>query len=254
MKGNELAEKLKQRQKTFGTMITSIAWPGIIPILKKGPIDFVVFEMEHNHFDWAELEAHLRTAHMLDVASLVRVTDIFYYQISKALDLGASGILIPRIESFQQLEQVISMMRLPPRGRKGVGGYDFAVDDLIEKLSAYNDEKLLLIQVETPKVLADLDQMLETGEVAGVIVGPYDLSVSLGIPGQFEHPQFMEIVNEVIRICDAHSISCGMYMEGEERIRYWRNKGMNVIWSGSDMGFFAAGYNQLCHIIELLDE
>jgi 2-keto-3-deoxy-L-rhamnonate aldolase RhmA len=253
VRGLELANKLKLRQKIFGTMITSIQWPGIIPILKKRNIDFAVFEMEHNHFDWSELEALLRTSTMTGLTSLVRVTDILYYQISKALDLGANGILIPRIENYQQLEQVIDMIRIYPKGRKGVGGYDFAVDDLMDKLKNYNHEKLLLIQVETPKVLVDLDQMLKTGEVSGVIVGPYDLSVSLEIPGQFEHPRFLEVVNEVISICKLNEISCGMFLEGENRIRYWRDKGMNIIWSGTDMGFFSEGYNRLCDTLESID-
>jgi 2-keto-3-deoxy-L-rhamnonate aldolase RhmA len=246
-------QKLKMRDKLFATMISNMTWTGIIPMLKKRNLDLVIFELEHNHYSWGELEALIRTSNMIGLSSIVRVTDIAYHQISKVLDLGAHGVLIPRIETLAQLEQVIDMMRLPPRGRKGVGGYDFAVDDLVDKLANYNQEKIILIQIESPRGIEELDRMLCTNEVAGVIVGPYDMSMSLGIPGQFDHLSFKQSVQEVIRICEKHKMSCGMFMGGEVDIRFWRSQGMNIIWSGSDLGFFSNGYNSLCDIIDKVD-
>ncbi|RAV22446.1 HpcH/HpaI aldolase family protein [Paenibacillus contaminans] len=247
------AEKLKRREKLFGTMISCITWTGIVPLLAKRKLDFAIFELEHNHYDWSELEALLRTANMTGLTAFVRVTDIAYHQVSKVLDLGADGVLIPRIERLEQLEQVIDMVRLPPRGKKGVGGYDFAVDDLQEKIARYNKEKQILIQVESPQAAESLDKMLETGEVAGAIVGPYDMSVSLGIPGQFDHPRFRETVMDIIRICDRHRVSCGMFMGGEADMRHWRAQGMNIIWSGSDLGCLLDGYNRLCDMVDKVD-
>lgn len=245
--------KLQTREKVFATMISNMTWTGIIPILRKRSLDMIVFEMEHNHYDWSELEALIRASNREGISPVVRVTDIVYHQISRVLDLGANGVLIPRIESLAQLEDVIDMMRLPPKGRKGVGGYDFAVDDLVDKLARYNEEKMILVQIESPRGIAALDDMLRTGEVAGVIVGPYDMSMSLGIPGQFGHPDFMGAVHEVVRICAEHKMSCGMYMGGADDIRYWRSQGMNIVWSGSDLGFFAQGYNSLADIVDSVD-
>ncbi|MBP1988563.1 HpcH/HpaI aldolase family protein [Paenibacillus eucommiae] len=250
MAGIDLAAKLNRREKVFTTMISHTTWTGIIPVLKKRNLDFVLFEMEHSHYDWRDLEGLLRMCKMLDLPSVVRVTDIAYHQISLFLDMGATGVLIPRIERFEQLEQVINMVRLPPVGQKGVGGYDFSVGDLTAKLANYNKEKLILIQIEREKAIPELDKMLATGEVAGVIVGPFDLSVSLGIPGEFDHPQFLEAVQNVIRICDERKVSCGMFLGEEANIRHWRGQGMNLIWSGSDMSFFINGYNQLCDTID----
>ncbi|MFD0960638.1 HpcH/HpaI aldolase family protein [Paenibacillus chungangensis] len=244
--------KLRNRELLFGTMISYMTWTGLVPLLRKRRLDFAVFEMEHNHYDWSELEALLRTANLTELTAFVRVPDIGYAHLSKALDLGADGVLIPRIESLEQLREVIDIVRLPPRGRKGVGGYDFAVDDLTDKLSLYNDEKLILIQVESMAAVQTLDTMLATGEVAGVIVGPYDLSVSMGIPGDFRHPRFMEAVHEVIRLCDSHQLSCGMFMGSEQDIRYWHEQGMNIVWSGSDLGMLLDGYHRLCDVVESL--
>lgn len=248
-----IQEKLENRDKVFATMITTITWSGILPILKKRALDLVVFELEHNHFDWSDLEVHLRTANMIGLASVVRVTDIAYHQISRVLDLGSGGVLIPRLETREQLERVIEMVRLPPKGRKGVGGYDFAVDDLPGKLAGYNQEKMIIAQIESPRGVESLDAMLDTDEVAGVLVGPYDLSTSLGIPGRFDHPEFRREVQEVIRICQRHAVSCGMFMESVDDIRHWRSAGMNIIWSGSDLGFFSRGYHALCDMVDSVE-
>ncbi len=245
--------KLARREKIFATMVTMTSWTGIIPQLAQRNLDCVIFELEHNHFGWSDLDALLRTANLTGLNAIVRVTDIAYHQISRVLDLGANGVLIPRIETLQQLEQVIEMMRLPPRGRKGVGGYDFTVADICGKLSSYNREKLLFTQIESPRGIEELDGMLGTNEVAGVIVGPYDMSVSLGIPGQFDNPLFHQAVQEVIRICERHAMSCGMFMGGQADIRYWRSQGMNIIWAGSDLGFLLQAYHQTCDIVDGTD-
>jgi 2-keto-3-deoxy-L-rhamnonate aldolase RhmA len=249
----EVANKLEQRDKINMIMVSDTNWPGIMPILARRELDLIIFELEHSRYSWSELEALIRASLNEGLPSIVRVVDITYEQISKSLDMGARGILIPRIESFEQLEQVVDMMRLPPKGRKGVGGYDFAVDDLQQKLANYNVEKLLFIQVENPTVVKQLDRMLKLNEIVGVIVGPYDLSVSLGIPGQFDHPLFERTVEEVYRICDHNGISCGMFMQNEATIRKWRAKGMNILWTGTDLAFFIDGYNRICDVVDSID-
>lgn len=247
------ARRLKQQEKVFGIMIANLTWSGVVPLISRRDLDFVLFEMEHNHYSWTDLDSLLRAANGADLTSIVRIADMTYSNISKALDLGADGILVPRIESVGELEQVITSMRLPPRGRKGVGGYDFAVEDLPSKLANYNETKLLLVQVENLKAVADLPAMLQTGEVAGVIVGPYDLSVSLGVPGDFEHPLFADTIHEVVDVCAQARVSCGMFLATEKDLRKWRAAGMNILWSGSDLSLFSDGYNRLCDVIDEID-
>jgi 2-keto-3-deoxy-L-rhamnonate aldolase RhmA len=228
-------------------------WTGIIPVLRKQNIDFVVIEMEHNYFDWRDLEGLLRMCDMVGLSVVVRVPELSYQAISKVLDLGADGIIIPRIESLEQLERVIEYTRLPPIGKKGVGGYDFSRKRYSESLESYNTDKMIFIQIESPAGIAELDKMLATKEVAGVIVGPMDLSVSMGIQRQFNHPKMIEAIREVIRISNKHQTSCGMFMGDKEQIQFWCNEGMNIVWSGVDIGFFQSGYNQWCSMIDNIE-
>ncbi|MBP1996679.1 HpcH/HpaI aldolase family protein [Paenibacillus eucommiae] len=250
---NGTYEKLKQRSKVFGTTISHFSWTGVVPLLKKRNIDFVIIELEHNFFDWRDMEGLLRTSNTVALTAFVRITELAYNQVSKVLDLGANGIIIPRIETVAELERAVDMMRLPPRGRKGVGGYDFSGDDLLNKLANYNMEKMIIIQMENPTAIANLGAMLDMKEVAGVIVGPYDLSVSMEIPGQLQHPRFIQAVNDVIEICGKYQVSCGMYMGSSADMKYWRERGMNIIWSGSDIDFYVKGYHALCDTVEQMD-
>lgn len=248
-----IQDKLRQRKRLIGTTITNFHWTGIIPAFRKRNIDFVLFDLEHQAFDWTDVEAMLHMCNMVDLTAFVRVTDIAYHQISKVLDLGADGLLIPRLESVEQLEQVIEMVRLPPRGKKGVGGYDFGRAPLQDTLAQYNTTKMIWAQIESPAGISQLDAMLQTREVSGVIVGPTDLSVAMGIPMQFTEPAFIEAVKEVIQICDHHQISCGKFMDGNDDMTYWCREGMNVIWSGSDVGFLTSGFNRWCDMVEEIE-
>ncbi|MDF2724454.1 MAG: HpcH/HpaI aldolase, partial [Paenibacillus sp.] len=196
------------------------------------------------------MEGLLRMCNMVGLTAVVRVPDIGYSHISKVLDLGADGVLIPRIETLAQLEKVIEYTRLPPVGKKGVGGHDFSRKPLMETLANYNTSKMIFAQIESPQGIAELDSMLATKEVAGVIVGPSDLSVSMGIPMQTQDPRFIEAVQEVIRICNKHQVSSGMFMGGKENTEFWLGQGMNIVWSGSDFGFFQAGYSQWVTMID----
>jgi len=236
-----LNEKLERRMRVKGTTIMHFSWTGIVPAMRKEDIDFVIIEMEHNFFDWRDMEGLLRMCDMVGLPSIVRVPEIRYQQVSKVMDLGANGILIPRVETLEQLEQVIEFSRLPPVGKKGIGGYDFG-SRYAKSVETYNTDKMIFVQMESPAGISNLEKMLQTKEVAGVIVGPNDLAASLGVPYQFDAPELTEAIKEVIRICDQYQTSCGMFMPGMEGTQFWCDQGMNIIWSGSDFGFLMDGF------------
>ena len=229
--------RLNDRRLVHAVMISYLGWGGVLKTFRRHGIDMAIVEMEHNHFTWADVDDLVRSANAYDVLSVVRVADYTYANVTRALDLGADGILVPRLSSRAEFEEVIDAMRLPPRGRKGVGGHDFAVDDLDVKLRDYNTDKLLLVQVENVAFVKDLPAILATGEIAGVIIGPFDLSVDLGAPGDFAHPQFKAVVSDVLQMCQGAEVSCGMFLSDDDAVREWVSEGMNLAWVGSDLAF-----------------
>jgi 2-dehydro-3-deoxyglucarate aldolase/4-hydroxy-2-oxoheptanedioate aldolase len=240
------AQKLQRRERVLGITLEQFSWPWIVADLKRAGLDYILIDLEHGAFDWREIEGVLRMCDTAGLTSIVRVTEHVYHQISRCLDLGADGIVLPRTHCRQQLERAIEMMRLPPKGIKGVGGYDFSTSPVAERLRMYDNEKLVIVQIESVRGVSELDDMLDTGEVAGVIVGPLDLSVSAGVPGEYNHPDVVAEIEKVVDVCDRHRVSCGMYMmEGLNDARRWCGRGMNIIWTGSDVGLLLDGVRRL---------
>ncbi len=236
-------EALRTGKPVSGFMLASSLSLDFVQFLDPQP-DFVIIEMEHSHFSWPDVAACLRMLGLIGVLSFVRIPEIRYEAISKVLDAGADGVLVPRVRTAADVREVAQAMRLPPAGGKGIGGYDFQGVDLAAKLEGYDDEKILLIQVETAEALADLDDILATGEVAGAIVGPFDLSQSLGIAGRFESPRFSEAIDSVVAACARAGIPSGAMMASPEVARDWCARGMSINWMGTEVSIFTAGYRR----------
>jgi 2-keto-3-deoxy-L-rhamnonate aldolase RhmA len=117
----------------------------------------------------------------------------------------------------------------------------------------FNDRTVVLLQIESRRGIGNLEQILEVEGVSGIIVGPSDLSIDLGIPLQYEDPRLIEVVDRVLAACRRRELSCGIYCAGESSIALWRKRGMNIIWSGCATDFIARGYGELCRFIESLE-
>lgn len=248
----ETMQRLRERKVVHALMVSHLSWGGILATFRDSGVHLVIIEMEHNHFSWADVDDLVRSANAYDVACLVRIADSSYGNISKALDLGADGILVPRIQSADELAAVADAMRLPPRGKKGVGGRDFAVADLDSKLANYNDEKLLFIQVENRAALENLPALLATREIQGVIVGPFDLSVGLGTPRDFGSDVFVNAVERVVRVCGEAGVSVGMFLGDKGEVQHWAGRGMNILWTGSDLSLLNEGISAAASLVRQL--
>lgn len=243
-----LKEKLKNRQPVLSTNIANLAWSGIMQKLSAFPLDAVFFDLEHGTLTAEGIEDTLRVARLVDLPTVVRVTDCVPHLISKALDMGADGILIPRVESLEQVATAVRCTRYYPRGRKGCGGFSNLRAEDQGSLGRYNDNRLLFIQMESLEGLAVLPQILETygSELAGVLIGPYDASIMVGTPLDILSDAMTDFIRSVFDVCHKYSISCGSFVDGPELIARYRDLGGNVFWTGSEIGMMCAGYRQLC--------
>ena len=230
-----------------------IGWTGILRTMKNDVLDFLLFDLEHGHFGMETTENMIRTCNMLNLPAIVRVADTEYHLISKVLDFGADGILIPRVETVEQAKKAINSIRFPPIGKKGCGGFSLLTGE--NAFERFNKEKIIFLQIESPIGVDNLSDMLDMGkgEVSGVIIGPTDLSISMGIPLEYKNSKLISMVRRMIGICKNHSLSCGIFCYGEEDVKFWRKEGMNIIWSGSDIGYFSKAYNEFCDFIRKLD-
>ena len=245
-----LIEKLKNREKIFATTLVSIPWSGVIEIFKNDVLDILILDLEHGSFSIEVVENLIRTARGCDLPVIVRIADTLYHLLSPCLDAGAAGVLVPRVESAEQARTVVEAARFPPDGRKGFGG--FSLVRQWRGSEAFNAQVVVLMQIESRRGIDNLEQILAVEGISGIIVGPSDLSIDLGVPLSYEHPRLVEAVDRVLQTCQATELSCGIYCATEPSIRFWRDRGMNIIWSGCATDFISRGYEQLCSSIRSL--
>lgn len=193
-----LKTKLKERQTTVGSWIT-LAHPAIAEIMAKAGFDWLAVDMEHSVITIREAEELIRVIDLCGLVPLVRLSANDPVQIKRVMDAGAHGVIVPMVNSVAQAKQAISSVRYPPLGVRGVGlaraqGYGSSFDKYLDWV---NEESVIIVQVEHIEAVDNLDAILAVDGVDGFIVGPYDLSGSLGVPGQFDHPMMKEAMRRI---------------------------------------------------------
>ncbi len=243
-----LKEKLAARQPVLSSTIVNLSWTGIIQKASAFPFDMMMFDLEHGTLSIESVEEMLRMCRLCDLPSIVRVPDCVPHLISKALDMGADGVLIPRVERLEQVETAIRCARYYPRGRKGCGGFSNLRAEDQGSVEVYNDNRLIFIQMESNEGLAILPEILEKygKELAGVLIGPYDTSIMIGTPLDILSDVMTDYIRKVFDICNAYGISCGSFVDGPELIARYRDLGCNVYWTGTDIGMLCMGFKATC--------
>ncbi len=236
----KLKSQLENREKIYSTMLCHIGFTTLPSIYKAGGLDMLVMDLEHGSFYPENIGDFCQACHKAELPVIVRVQDCEYHCISKPLDMGADGVLIPRTESLEQVETAISSMRFYPYGKKGVGGR--ALLRPWEKIYDFNENRLLFIQIESREGVELLDEILSRyGEqISGIIIGPCDMAVSMGCGLDTDSPEMRENIRKTISVCRKHKKSCGMFMDDDSVAERWHNEGMNFYWLGTELTMLSA--------------
>ena len=247
-----LNEKLGRCEKVVGTTMIMLDHPLLIEKMVCPEIDFILMDAEHGCFDTQNVIPMLHTCRMLGVPAFVRVQDSLYHLIAKAIDMGADGVMIPRVETLEQLRIAVDAVRFGPVGRKGAGGY--AQFRPGESFDAFQHGRRVFIQIESQKGIDNLDSMLEKyGEhIDAVIIGPNDMSVMLGTPFDCKSPVMEKAVQRVFDISRAHKKSCGIFCNDAEDAAHYRAMGANVLWTASDLQFYMRGFGETMNELKAL--
>jgi 2-keto-3-deoxy-L-rhamnonate aldolase RhmA len=239
---NRVKQALRQGGTQLGCSCLQLGTPDVMRALAAAGMDWVFLDSEHGPFDLETLHNMMRVAVPAGLCPIVRVADLQYALIARALDSGAQGVLLPRVESPELLEKAVSWTRYPPMGTRGYGlgaphlGYESA--SIGEAIAHFNEHVMVVLQIETRTALDRLDELLAVPHIDAVLVGPADLSVSMGIPGQFDAPAFVAAVEHVRDRCNARGIAPGMHMRSVAMARQWLAKGLRFVSCQNDIGMF----------------
>jgi 2-keto-3-deoxy-L-rhamnonate aldolase RhmA len=241
---NAVKQKLSQGEVVYGQMILELFTPGIGPMLADCGADFVIFDMEHGRCDIALAAEMIASCRGLPIVPMVRVPDLRGAPLSRVLDLGAGGVMVPRVETREQTEQIVAELKYAPQGRRGVAlgiAHDLYRSSGADYFAQANEDTVVIALVETERAFENLDSIVSVAGVDIVWIGHYDLTVSMGIPAQFEHPRFLQAMDALVAACQKHGKTAGFLPATAADARHWIGKGFCAISMGSDVGIFKGG-------------
>jgi 2-keto-3-deoxy-L-rhamnonate aldolase RhmA len=208
-----LKEQLKAKKLSLGSWIT-IGHPTIAELMAKSGFDWLAIDMEHSPLTIGECQELIRTIDLCGVTPLVRVGANDPLLIKRAMDSGAHGVIVPMVNTSKEAEAAVASVYYPPKGRRGVGlgraqgyGKDFnSYKDNLEKTA------VVVVQIEHIEAVKNLDAILAVPGIDAIIVGPYDLSGSMGKPGNFTDPEMIEALKKIQTKTTAKGIAAGVHV------------------------------------------
>ena len=201
------------RAPKLGHFVVEFATPGIGHILKSAGCDFALFDLEHSGFGFETVKSAVRYFEAAELPVIVRVPSKEYHHIARAMDMGAEGLMLPMVGSADEVRGIMDAMKYHPVGKRGVAlkvAHDqYRPGTVADKFVAANRRTTLFCQIETAEGVENADAMAAIDGVDCLWVGHFDLSVSLGIPGEFEHPTFKKAVDKTIAATKKHNKALG---------------------------------------------
>lgn len=241
--------QLRGGGRTVGTMIGMVRSPSIAVMAKRAGLDFLMLDMEHGAASFETLTDLSAAAGAAGIACFVRVPELSRGNVSRALDCGASGVMVPMIETAEQAGMLASWAKYPPLGKRGLGsigghtGYArFESPDLF--MERANRETLTIAQIETRAGVSAADAIAAVDGIDVLLIGPLDLSVSLGIPGRFDHSVMTEAIGAVAAAARAHGKVFGIH-GGEKMLETWLPRGLRMVMTSLDAVMLEEGMNAI---------
>ena len=220
------------KELRLGTLVMEFTSPGIGDIVKDAGCDFVFVDMEHSGFGFDTIKSLLKYLDAADLPALVRTPSNTYIEVAMACDMGAKALSVPHLRGAEDARTILSHMKFPPEGRRGVAlgiAHDrYRSGGGVESMAAANRSLAFYPTVEDIDTVAEIDEIVAIEGVDGILIGHNDLSASMGLHGQYDHPDFVAALTEIEAACTRHGKS---YV----RVAFSLDDGVDYVRSGVDM-------------------
>jgi len=233
-------QKLANGNPVFGPFMKT-GDPAFVEIAGYTGFDFVILDMEHGPVSYENLQQLIRGALVAGILPIVRTPDKRIISVSKSLDLGALGVQVPHMQSAEDALSVVSAARFHPIGERGVCRFVRAAaysSAAAEQYFKNANQSLLIIQLEGKKAIENLDNILGVEGIDILFIGPYDLSQSLGYPGDTDHPEVIGMIRKIVEKARARGKMLGTFTDTLESARKWKDAGIQYLSYSVDVGIF----------------
>ena len=233
----DIKAALKQGQLLIGSFFR-LPSPDLVEIFGEAGFDFIIIDQEHGPVSPETTSNLVRACDLVEMAAIVRIPDNLPWFFQHALDVGALGVQVPQVRTAADAERAVQASKFAPVGSRGVcrnvRAARYSARDRYVYLEGSNRDTLVVIQIESKVGVENLKGILSVPGLDVVFLGPYDLSQSLGIPGQVDHPMVRSMMDQVVTACRRADVAAGVYADSVEAIRHWVGMGVQYIAVGVD--------------------
>jgi 2-dehydro-3-deoxyglucarate aldolase/4-hydroxy-2-oxoheptanedioate aldolase len=245
MKRNTFQAALCEGRMPIGHLVWEFGTRGLAGVLESAGLDFVLLDMEHSAFDGERIADLVGWLRHTRVTPIVRVPQRLYHFLARVMDAGALGVMVANVESAQQAREVVDAVKYAPEGRRGVGfgtaHTDYVAPDPVTYMQAANANTTVICMIESPTGLTAADEIAAIPGVDVLWVGHFDLTQAMGIPGQFEHPEFLGALSRVVTSAHRAGKAAGINPGSRQQAMDWRRVGFNVMSWSNDVAVYREG-------------
>jgi 4-hydroxy-2-oxoheptanedioate aldolase len=243
----DLLQKLKSGQNVYGTCFTSTA-PGWPIVLKNAGLDFAFIDTEHTALNRADMAKMCQSVQAYGITPIVRIPSPDPYLACQCIDGGAKGVIAPYLESVEQIRELVGATKFRPlKGeilQKVLNGDQELSVEMKAYLDNYNKGNICIANIESVPAMDKLEDLLNVPGLDAVFIGPHDLSISMGIPEQYDHPEFEKAVKHIIHTTRNKGLSIAIHFSLKpERQAKWVKEGVNIVVHSTDRTLFSQKLN-----------
>lgn len=245
MTRREAKERLRSDRAMIGTMFLEVASPGTCQMIKQAGYDFVIFDTEHSWYGVETIAGFIRTARDIGLLVIVRAPAFQGHWLARYLDLGADGLVCPHVDDAEQAADIIRQTKYPPVGERGMANNiahdEYVARPMLDFCREADEEILVIAQIETAAGHANREGILSTPGIDAVFIGPNDLSLSMGFPGQHSHPQVVQAMEDIFESARRNNVAPGLHGFTVEATQNWLNKGARFVCHRADISLIIDG-------------
>lgn len=248
--------KLKEKISTGGCIygpFMKTGDPMFVEAAGLAGFDFLILDTEHGPVEIESQQNNVRAAEAREIVPIIRLKDKAENTIGRALDIGAYGIQVPQINTAEEAETVVKFAKFYPYGMRGVCRFVRAADySATDRYSFFEQSKdiLIILQLEGIQAIKNIDEILEVEGIDILFIGPYDLSQSLGVPGQVNNPVVVDAMKKIVEKARKKNKVIGCFVDTPEDLKMWKELGLQYLSYSVDVGIFyeaCKNINKMCH-------
>ncbi len=244
-----LKKQITALKNIRGAMIFEFFSPGIPIILKNAGCQFIIFDMEHGGLSLEQFKTLAIISNSNGISPLIRIPEVNYNYVARALDLGAAGIMAPMVNTYEEALNIIQSSKYPPNGVRGAG-FGFAHDNYknespLSYINTANSNLINIIQIESKQALENVEEIAAIDGVDCLWVGHFDLTNFLGIPGQFGSDIYFNSIKRVVAAAKLNKKSLGIMVNNKDELKMYSDLGFNMIAVGTEMSILSRSISQI---------